>query len=114
ADMLQEAGFVVVDAASAEEAMAALQTVAIDALVTDVNLPGLSGPAFADKARALRPGVGVVFATGDTAAVPAGTDAVILAKPYRGAALAAAVVTALGDRTVAEEDAAATVPARSG
>ncbi|WP_082543215.1 type II toxin-antitoxin system ParD family antitoxin [Sphingomonas sp. Leaf339] len=109
ADMLHEAGFVVVDAASAEEAMAALQTVAIDALVTDVNLPGLSGPEFADKARTLRPGVGVVFATGDTAAV-AGTDAVILSKPYRGAALCAAVVTALGDRTVAEQDVSVPAP----
>ncbi|MEG3177461.1 PAS domain-containing protein [Sphingomonas sp. RB3P16] len=96
AEMLQESGYVVIDAASAEEAMAALQTVPIDALVTDVNLPGLSGPEFADKARALRPEVGIVFATGDTAAVDAAVDAILLAKPYGARELALAVERALG------------------
>ena len=41
--------------------MAALQTVPIDALITDVNLPGLSGPELARKARALHPAVAIVF-----------------------------------------------------
>ena len=100
AELLQGSGYVVVDAASAEDAMTALQTVPIDVLVTDVNLPGASGPAFAAKARALRPGVGIVFATGDTAAVPSGTGAVLLAKPYGTDALQAAIAAARG--TVAQ------------
>ncbi|MFN3433280.1 MAG: PAS domain-containing protein [Sphingomonas sp.] len=95
AELLQASGYVVVDAASAEDAMTALQTVPIDALVTDVNLPGASGPDFAVKARELRPGVGIVFATGDTAAVPTGTGAVLLAKPYGTEALQAAIAAAL-------------------
>ena len=97
AEMLQQSGYIVVDAASAEEAMAALQTIAIDALVTDVNLPGISGPEFAIKARALRPEVGIVFATGDTAAISSEIGAVLLAKPYGASDLAVAVGLALGD-----------------
>ena len=56
--MLNEAGFVVIDAADAEHAMIALQTLPIDCLVTDVNLPGLSGPEFAEKARGITAGCG--------------------------------------------------------
>ncbi len=94
AEMLQACGYVVVDAASAEDAATALQTVPIDVLVTDVNLPGASGPAFAARARDLRPGVGIVFATGDTAGVPPGAGAVLLAKPYGADALQAAIAAA--------------------
>ncbi len=101
AEMLQGSGFVVVDAASAEDAMTALQTVPIDALVTDVNLPGVSGPDFARTARALRPGVGIVFATGDTASVADETDAIMLEKPYGLDALAAAVLASLGETALA-------------
>ncbi|MGU3390626.1 response regulator [Sphingomonas sp. M1A8_2b] len=102
AEMLQGSGFVVVDAASAEDAMTALQTVPIDALVTDVNLPGVSGPDFARTARTLRPGVGIVFATGDTASVADETDAIMLEKPYGLDALAAAVLASLGETALAE------------
>ena len=82
ADILEEAGFVVVDAASAEEAMAALQTAPVDVLVTDVNLPGASGPDLARRARELRPHVTVVFATGDASSVAQESGATVLAKPY--------------------------------
>ena len=65
AEMLQEHGHIVIDAGSAEEAMAALSTAPIDVLVTDMNLPGASGTDLAARARALRPGVRVVYATGE-------------------------------------------------
>jgi len=95
AAMLDEAGFVVIDAADAEHAMIALQTMPIDCLVTDVNLPGISGPEFAEKARALRPDVGIVYATGDETVAGREVDAVMLLKPYRLDALIAAVARAL-------------------
>jgi PAS domain S-box-containing protein len=93
ADMLQDAGHVVVEAASAEDALVALETVPVEVLVTDVNLPGLSGPQLARRARSVRPGVGVVFATGD-AAVPGADGAIVLQKPYDARALDAAVCRA--------------------
>jgi putative addiction module CopG family antidote len=104
AEVLQEAGHVVVDAASAEEAMAALQTAPIDVLVTDVHLPGSSGIELATRAHELRPGIRVVIASGDIAAVKGALPgARLLAKPY-------------GARDVlgALDDAPARVPAREG
>ncbi|MET0245576.1 MAG: response regulator [Sphingomonas sp.] len=92
-DMLQEAGYLVIDAGSAEDALVALQTTGIDVLVSDVNLPSMNGPELAERARAIRPSIGVVFATGDRHAPAAGAvdGAVILAKPYDGAQLGQAV-----------------------
>ncbi|WP_310103850.1 type II toxin-antitoxin system ParD family antitoxin [Sphingomonas sp. BE138] len=92
AEVLQEAGHVVVDAASAEEAMAALQTAPIDVLVTDVHLPGSSGLELAERAAELRPGIRIVVASGDVSAVsdvlPEGH---LLAKPYGARELLAIV-----------------------
>ncbi|RVU14316.1 hybrid sensor histidine kinase/response regulator [Methylobacterium oryzihabitans] len=82
AEMLEEAGYVVVEAGSAEEATTALQAAPVDVLVTDVNLPGASGRDLAEAARAVRPGVVVVYATGDTGAVRGDRNAALLAKPY--------------------------------
>ena len=65
-EMLTGSGYlVVIDAACAEDALVAVQTTGIDVLVTDVNLPGLTGPGLATQARAILPQVGIVFATGD-------------------------------------------------
>jgi len=91
ADILQDAGNIVIEAGSAEEAMAALETAPFDVLVTDVNLPGLSGQALAERARTLRPSAAIVFATGDTSSVSGETGATLLCKPYDAEQLLAAV-----------------------
>ncbi|MBD8553948.1 PAS domain S-box protein [Rhizobium sp. CFBP 8762] len=91
ADILQDAGYIVVDAASAEEAMAALQTTPFDVLVTDVNLPGVSGPELAARARSIRPSAAILFATGDPGSVRAESGATVLGKPYDADALISAI-----------------------
>ncbi|MGV1760490.1 PAS domain-containing protein [Rhizobium sp. A22-96] len=91
ADILQEAGHIVVEAASAEEAMAALETVPFDVLVTDINLPGVSGEVLAERAQTLRPSAAIVFATGDPSRISAANGAAILGKPYNERQLIAAV-----------------------
>ncbi len=96
ADMLNDAGFVVVEAASAEDAITALQTAPVDVLVTDVNLPGASGPELAAKARSIKPSAVIIYATGDPGAVRGETGAVVLAKPYDARRLAAAIAEARG------------------
>ncbi|WP_019996058.1 hybrid sensor histidine kinase/response regulator [Aureimonas ureilytica] len=85
ADMLKDLGHVVVEADSAEDALVALETAPVDVLVTDVNLPGMSGPDLARRAVALKPRIGIVFATGDRHVAgledfPAATA--LLPKPY--------------------------------
>ena len=90
AEVLQEAGHVVVDAASAEEAMAALQTAPIDVLVTDVHLPGSSGLELAGRAAELHPGIRIVVASGDIGSVEAQEPNMhLLAKPYSASDLLA-------------------------
>jgi PAS domain S-box-containing protein len=109
-EFLQDLGHVVIEAANAEDATAALETAPIDVLVTDLGLPGLSGSAFADQARALRPRIGIVFATGDDHApdlAGAGSAAYLLRKPYDSLGLAAAL------RAVAPDPAAADASASS-
>ncbi|MET3858778.1 PAS domain-containing protein [Rhizobium sp. OAE497] len=108
AEMLQDAGLIVVEAGSAEEAKAALQTMKVDILMTDLNLPGASGLELAAEARALNPSTTIVFATGDPTAVRGETGAIVLAKPYDAAKLAEALATT-GAYRFAEGN-----PARSG
>ncbi len=62
---LTGAGYEVLEAASAEEALQLLRTDAhVHVLLTDVGLPGISGPALAAEARVLAPGIPTVLMSG--------------------------------------------------
>jgi CheY-like chemotaxis protein len=69
-------------------------------LLTDVGLPGMSGPALAAEARRRKPGLPVLFASGsiDSAgrADPIPEGEAVLAKPYRKADLAEKLRLLLG------------------
>ncbi|MFC0502463.1 response regulator [Asaia krungthepensis] len=92
-EMLRDSGYLTVEAADYDEALIVLQTMPVDVLLTDVNLPGKSGKELAEQARILRPGVGIVFATGDSHSVQGDPSVTILPKPYDLPAL----INALGD-----------------
>ncbi len=63
--VLEEAGYVVREAAEAGSALALVGSgVRIDLMVTDVGLPGVNGRVLADQARAIRPDLRVLFMTG--------------------------------------------------
>lgn len=103
ADELRAAGFAVVEAADAAEALAALESQPIDALFTDIRLPGEGdGWTIAEAARARKPGLPVLYATGYSAAaprqVPGGR---LLLKPYR----VRNVIAALAEMGVAPQPA---------
>ncbi len=98
-DMLQGAGYVVIEAASAEEALATLRTMRVDTLLTDIKLPGFSGGELARQARDLQPGIAVIYASGDASSVADDAQARVLTKPYGEAQLL---------RTLEEAKAAAT------
>jgi two-component system, cell cycle sensor histidine kinase and response regulator CckA len=82
-------GYTVVEAASAEEALAKLEdrTLEIDLFVTDVVMPGLDGPAWVRQALQTRPNVKVIFVSGyaedalseDTTRIP---NSIFLPKPF--------------------------------
>ena len=67
---------------------------AVDVLVTDLNLPGASGSELAAEARALRPATLIIYATGDPSSVRDEADAIVVAKPYDAENLAEAMAKA--------------------
>jgi CheY-like chemotaxis protein len=93
AEMLADLRHSVTECADAESALRALVEAEFDVIVADRGLPGLSGDALAQKALELQPGLEIVFATGEAAAVPdkALPGAVFLVKPYAATDLARAL-----------------------
>jgi DNA-binding response OmpR family regulator len=83
ADLLQEAGMEVLEAARAAAALDMLSASDVDILVTDVGLPDLTGVELALRARALKPNLHIVFSTGDrhVDGVEQLPGAVVMAKP---------------------------------
>jgi PAS domain S-box-containing protein len=89
AALLRHLGHEVLEAVDAEQALGIVSP-ASDVLITDVLLPGMTGDLLAAQARALAPGIRIVFATGK-GEVNNWPDAVVLRKPYDLAALTAAL-----------------------
>jgi CheY-like chemotaxis protein len=85
--LLVHLGHEVRSAGTAEEALALISGES-DLLITDVQLPGMSGDMLAAEARVLAPGIRIVFATGK-GEVNNWPDAVVLRKPYDLMALGA-------------------------
>jgi len=95
AALLEHLGHQVRAAGDAESALP-MVTHGTDILITDVQLPGMSGDALAAQARSKLPGIRIVFATGN-GEVANWPDAVVLRKPYDLQSL----VRALGREPVA-------------
>jgi CheY-like chemotaxis protein len=98
---LQKAGFRVVSANSAEDALAALERAgeasqAISLLVTDLDMPGMSGRTFAAQLMAKHPGLKVLYVTGNADVLfqqgrELGANEAFLEKPVSSQALREAV-----------------------
>jgi DNA-binding NtrC family response regulator len=94
AQMLVEDGYSVAVAADAEDALCRLETAAPDVLVTDLVLPRVSGEVVAARARALNPGLKVIFITGYPDLchdAPGAEPPLVFAKPVAYAELEAAL-----------------------
>jgi two-component system, cell cycle sensor histidine kinase and response regulator CckA len=100
--VLTSAGYRVVTAANGHEALGLLgdpQTAA-DLLLTDIVMPGMTAAAFAAQARAVRPGLPVLFMSGYEQHCAAGEgwpdpEAQVISKPFSRAALLATVTQML-------------------
>lgn len=84
-DLVEELGYAVVEADSGRQALEIASRQEIDILLTDIGLPDISGLDLARRLRDLKPGIGVVFATGrdriEGFASEPRTE--LLKKPYR-------------------------------
>jgi hypothetical protein len=92
--ILTQGGYTVISAATPDQALglASARSDAIDVLVSDVIMPGLSGPELASRLRENLPSLRTLFVSGYTAEtargrgnLPAGS--VLLEKPFSRAAL---------------------------
>lgn len=83
-EMLNDIGCKVREASTAQEALKILDEQAVDVLLTDVGLPGVSGLQLARDVFARRPDLRVVFATGDSGvkSEAAQLGAIFVVKPY--------------------------------
>ncbi len=101
---LEAKGYTVDAAASGAEALSVLaRAEPVDVLVTDVVMPGMSGPELVMRARSEPPGLRVLYVSGlaEELALPAavhGGDDPFLGKPFTADALGDAVHSALEDR----------------
>jgi PAS domain S-box-containing protein len=97
--MLEDLGHTVVEARSGEEALALLRrTRAVDLVVTDYAMPGMTGLQLASAVAAERPETVILLSTG-YADLPSDTRSNLprLAKPFDQAALAKAIEAAMGE-----------------
>ncbi len=96
--LLEDLGHVVVKAGSATEALDVLRTDrVIDLMITDYAMPGMHGMQLAEEARALRPELPILLATG-YADVPTSSKLELprLSKPYQQRQLAEQISALLG------------------
>ena len=100
--ILQGLGYTVLRASCGEEALALVEEhgSAVDLVLTDLIMPGMSGDELVTELRAARPDVKVVYASGYPAdyirrRVPQDGDVPTLRKPFTRSELAEAVRTAL-------------------
>jgi CheY-like chemotaxis protein len=97
-DMIQDMGLQALEAYSGKEALDLLaENAAVRVLITDYSMPGMNGVELASKARAMRPDLHVVLATG-YGELPGGevSDLPRLSKPFQPTDLEACLQQALG------------------
>ena len=86
---LEDAGYDIIEAETGEEALAALRlNPNISLLFTDIRLPGsMCGWDIAEQARALRPDLPVIYATGFSGELRLVPGAEFMRKPYKPSAV---------------------------
>ena len=104
--LLQNSGYTVVEAGDGEEALALAGQYKrpIHLLLTDMIMPGMNGPAVAEKLASLHPETKVLFMSGYTGFVSRGLidpHAVLVSKPFTREELLRKIREALGSRTPA-------------
>ncbi|MFI5369067.1 MAG: response regulator [Spirochaetia bacterium] len=102
--LLEGLGCTVIEAPGGEKALMAYKEIGakIDCIVTDVNMPGMSGPELFGRVRELNPAARIVFCTGDIseiekAGLRLGAGVAILQKPYDGRAIIQKIRSLLPD-----------------
>lgn len=103
--ILKEFGYAVISASSGAEALALLADAPqVDLLLVDFAMPNMNGAEVATRARAMRPGIIVVFVTGYAEASQLVDEKWMILKPFRARDLSGKLALALNE-TAAPADA---------
>ena len=96
---LDDAGFITLVASSGAEALALIEAgEVVDAMISNLSMPGMNGVTTIQKARALRPGLPCFLLTGyagERAALSAENTFTLVRKPITGRALVAQIEAVL-------------------
>ena len=99
ARILRSAGYDVIECEGPDDALARFDAAAVDLVVSDVVMPGMSGPALLGRLRAIHPGLRAIFVSGyprgQQGEALAITDAPVVQKPFTPEGLSEAVHAAL-------------------
>lgn len=103
---LEDAGCVVTEAADGAAALAVLGSAThFDLLVTDIRMPGIDGWKLAQRARAMRPMLPVLYVTGWSEDEPNQVPgSLILAKPFKPMQLTTAAAQLVSNGAALEAD----------
>jgi signal transduction histidine kinase/HAMP domain-containing protein len=94
--LLSRSGFRVVEAPNADEALLRFADTPVDLVLTDVVMPGMSGPELVARLQRIRPGLPVVFMSGYSDRQGIWQDGtVVLSKPFTGETMLAKLDEAL-------------------
>ncbi len=100
--VLQHAGFEVTSVTDGTEAMACIEAAStpFDVVLTDVMMPGFTGPEIADRVRLLHPGTPVLLMTGYAEEqlgelIGGAFERDVITKPFSGSELVARIATLL-------------------
>jgi len=102
AEELASAGFQVIQAANADEALRVLESsVTVDLMFSDIRMPGtMDGLGLAERVRSTWPGIKIALTSGHLPELPAGAPAdLFIPKPYQPARIGAALHDLLGSGT---------------
>jgi DNA-binding response OmpR family regulator len=95
--MLEAPGRLVLAAANEADALAVAHFTHVDLLITDITVPGTSGPKIAQRLRAVQPDVCIIFISG-WYELPSLAGETALRKPFTTEELNGAVHAILGRR----------------
>jgi two-component system cell cycle sensor histidine kinase/response regulator CckA len=103
ATVLTDAGYRVMAASNGEEALGIAANIPVDVVLTDVTMPGMTGPALVERLREQSERLHVIFISGHDQGILSvcGYAAHFLRKPFKPAELRSVMLKALEPPAVA-------------
>jgi CheY-like chemotaxis protein len=95
-NLVESLGYRAMSAANGQDALLLVMNEGVDAVLTDVTMPGMNGYQLAERIRAVAPGLPTICVTGYAVAVEdQGHCDVVVRKPYTTATIADALKSVL-------------------